>query len=68
MKTSHLESPKAANYWEKTNLQFYKNQVFGEDQHAKPSQKPWICQVLQTAQVDPDLLKAPAILSNTTIR
>ena len=27
-----------------------------------------MCQVLQAAQVAPDLLKAPAILSDTTIR
>ena len=68
MKTSHPESPKAAYYSEKTNLQFHKNYVFGEDQHANPFQKPWICQVLQTPQVAPDVLKAPAILSDTTIR
>ena len=33
-----------------------------------PVKKPWICQVLEAAQVGPDLLKAPAILSDTTIR
>ena len=41
----------------------HKTSVYEEEQHAKPCQTP-----SATARAGPDLLKSPAILSDTTVR
>ena len=66
MKTFHPELLEAVYYREKSqisDLKFHKTYVCEEEKHSKPCQKPYA-----TARVAPDLLKALAILSDTTMR